>query len=71
MQVIIFFFKQVLGIQVAPMCFFTWKNRSVIWKAYAIIKLNKSITIYVNKKTLLTITKKETVKIRYLSNYVY
>jgi hypothetical protein len=35
--------------QAAPMCFFTWKNKSVIWKAYANIELNKSIIIYVNK----------------------
>ena len=57
--------------QAAPMCFFTWKNKSVIWKAYANIELNKSIVIYVNKTKSLIITKKKTVKIRYLPDYVY
>jgi hypothetical protein len=57
--------------QITPMCFFTWKNKSVIWKACANIELNKSIIIYGNKTKSLTTTKKKTVKIRYLPDYVY
>jgi len=53
------------------MCFFTLKIKSIIWKVHAIIKLNKSITIYVNKNNSLTITKKKTVKMRYLPDYIY
>jgi len=32
--------------------FFTWKNKNIIWKAYAIISLNKLTIIYVNKKII-------------------